>query len=201
MAATEVFDPDLPRLILDPDGRAWEVELVPMRTRELMRLLRILTNGAAWIFPTLMEAEREDGPEAVLEQLIAALVLAIPEAEGPTLAFIKCMVRLPKDGESTKAERAQLDIYLDNPEPEDIITIITAIAEEEGGDLVSLGKRLSGVVALMAKAQQGKNASQSPIPKDGPGSTDSSPTSSTDSSEPSTSSQASTDGVTSTSST
>src|SRR4051812_355314 len=73
-----------------------EFDVEPLKLRQFLALLRILTRGAgaALSMGGLSSRDTED----FARQLMAMLLFAIPEAEEETIMFIKSMVRpkLPK---------------------------------------------------------------------------------------------------------
>lgn len=129
------------------------VRVNPMKTRELLKLLKIFTVGAgALISEVSFNTEDE---EAFTGQLIGLLINAIPEAEDETIDFILSMVT-PVDlieKPRTKEQRAHNDALVrdlyeelgNNPELEDSLDIIVAIIERETPNMLALGKRLTAL--------------------------------------------------------
>jgi hypothetical protein len=60
-----------------------------LKTREMMALLKILTRGAA---TTLVDFAGEADSDDFASTLIAAVIMAIPEAENETVEFVQRMV-------------------------------------------------------------------------------------------------------------
>lgn len=170
-----------------------------LRSRQLFRLLRIITRGAAPLLaggnsPLLdLRAEGVDAAEWA-ERMLALLVFAVPEAEDEALEFIRSMVRphalvehptTKSDQQRNATLSAQLSAELSNPPLEDVLTVIEGVLRRESPHLMALGKRMRVLVKV---AQQ---TGQVPTSAPSPG-----PTSSAASPEPSTFSPPSTAGPT-----
>jgi hypothetical protein len=85
-------------------------------------------------------------------QVVALIVMSIPEAENETLEWLNAMVRpahlhptprTPNERADNEAKYAELADALANPELEDTITIVEAVIRNERDNLASLGKRLT----------------------------------------------------------
>lgn len=197
---------------LDPESTVIELssgisaKVLPLRMRQLFKLLRIVTRGGAAYLPALRDAlmlsGEEDAAEAFGTQLIAIAMLALPEAEDEAVAFIQSVVEpiglRPGRDKQTKEQNTQLQVVLEaelfNPDIGDVVTIIETVVHQEKDDLVVLGKRLAAMFKVAAKTDQALVALQQ-------ASTELTPTSQEDLPEPVTSSQPSTDGPTTESST
>lgn len=177
------------------------VEVVRLRTRQLFRLMRILTKGAG---PALAQLNFGSGQENFAAQLLGIIMLAIPDAETETIGFLQSMCKPgglvdKPPAQQTKAEaKANQDAFerfneeLFNPELEDTIALLEAIVVNEAPDLQALGKKLQHLWQVASKAvgagtENPPEAESLHLPEGTPGSSTSSPTS--------------TDGLTSTSST
>ena len=179
-----------------------------LKTRQFLKLLRILTHGALPLVSdgNIFRLDPNDEPDVFLKRLLSVVVLAIPDAEDETIEFLKSMVkpsgmiegrRLNKlDFERNNALSDAVNTELDNPELEDLLSLVEIIVRREAADIQALGKRLMAMFTLAQKTGQ-VPSSGSPSPSH-PGSTQ---TSSAVSPAPSTSSPASTAGETPTSST
>lgn len=126
-----------------------EVAIQPLKTRQFFKLLRIITHGGAGMIPQMrFSAEMDDSELA--GQLIGLVIFAIPDAEDEAIDFIQSMclpVAYPTGNRQADKEMlANLAIELDNPEVEDIITIIEAVLQQESGDLKSLGNRIAAMI-------------------------------------------------------
>lgn len=146
------------------------VKVERLRTRALMALLKILTRGAADFLPKLAFGE-DTSTEAFTGQLLAGMVLAIPEAEDETVEFIQRMVSpagLHTGLRLTKAEieeNADLEIelreQLDDPDLEDLFTVVTKIVEVEAPHILALGKRLGVLLQAQQKSAVAKQGASS----------------------------------------
>jgi hypothetical protein len=135
------------------DGTVVEIER--LKTRQLFRLLKVLTVGAADVLPSLNFSADMD-PTEFGTTLIAALVFALPNAENEAIDFIQSMV-LPKGlifpGRGEKLSGPELEINEDlvqhlrevlaNPEIEDTVAIFERVITIEAPHIQSLVKQLS----------------------------------------------------------
>jgi hypothetical protein len=150
-----------------------KVNVERLKTRQTMSLLKILTRGAGAAMSTLSFGDDTDQSEFV-QQLIASIVLAIPEAEDETIEFVQRMVS-PADlitpdrgkkltvpeSEINEAKWTSLIIELDNPELEDLVAIIEVVAKNEAPHLLALGKRLALLWKVQTKSVVAKQAPSS----------------------------------------
>lgn len=137
------------------------VEVVRLKTRQLFRLMRILTKGAGPMLSTLNFGQEAEGFGA---QLLGILMVAIPEAEAETIVFLQSMCKpvgiIDKPAaQMTKTEGKHNDELFErfnkdmfNPELEDTISIFEVIVENEAPDLQALGKKLSHLWTVARKA-------------------------------------------------
>lgn len=129
-----------------------EFDLEPLKLRQFLRLLRIVTRGAADVLDTT-EMDFDD-PTGFVKTFVGLILFSIPDAEQETIDFIQSMVR-PKDltgNPKIDLPRIQeLRAELDNPELEDTITIVQVIIENEAEDLRALGKRLGSMLRVAEK--------------------------------------------------
>lgn len=177
------------------------VRFEALRTRQFLKLLRIVTHGA---LPGMSQAGMLNlqnlTNEEFLGQFLTITLLSIPDAEDETVEFIRSMVYPDglierkglnkQDVERNKELWAALDEELENPDLDDLVTILEAVIKRESDDIYALGKRLAAMMSLAAKTGQ-----LSPSPKA------STSQSSEDSAELSTSSRRSTGGRTKSSTT
>ncbi len=177
------------------------VEIEDLKTRQFFKLLRIVTHGALPLMQDLSMFRLD--PDADLGEftgrLLAVLVMSIPDASDETIDFVRTMVKpvgLIEGRKLNKADQerndflwATLDHEMENPELDDLITIVEAVVKREAADIQALGKRLASMMTLAAKTGQLKPGR--------PNQTDASTrASSADSPEPSTFSPPSTAGTT-----
>jgi len=142
------------------------VKVEPLRTRGMFKLLKIVTRGAG---PIIMQMPMDfDNPEEFAQQMLAVVVMAVPEAEDAALEFIQAMVvpaefiEAPKTKAQENANRAlfeELVKQLDDPDMMDTISIIENIILREAGDLRALGKRLGSVMKVQMASLGAKNSS------------------------------------------
>lgn len=118
-----------------------------IRTRELFMLARILTNGAG---RSLQYIDFTD--DGAREQVIAALVMAVPEAPDEVLDLVKVLLH-PADP-VTEQEMAALQAELDNPDPDLLLDVIEVVADQEK-DTISL--LVGKVTRLLEKVAPGSS--------------------------------------------
>lgn len=128
-----------------------EFEVQPLKLRQFLALLRIVTRGATGVLATGGLSSR-DGDDFA-RQLLTMLVFAIPEAEQETVEFIKTVTKpvLTGNPEADIDIQAQFDVELDDPELEDILLIAQAVVQNEADDLRSLGNRLKSMLKTAEK--------------------------------------------------
>lgn len=135
-----------------------------LKTRQMMRLMKILTRGAGSALSSLRVGEDSDISEFA-GQLLATVVFSIPEAEDETIDFVRCMVtpanlivspRTTEDREANEARLAALDAEFENPEIEDLVTVLEQVITVEAPHLVALGKRLALLIKTQQKSQDAK---------------------------------------------
>ena len=139
-----------------------KVSIVALKTRQLIRLVRILTHSLGPIIENGLDPEAEE----FTSQLVGALITAIPEAEDEVIDFVGSMVepvglrkgrglsRVDKDYNEelwTKAAEA-----LDNPDIDDLITIVEAIIRTCAPNLKALGKRVMTLLPMEMQSQTKK---------------------------------------------
>lgn len=180
------------------------VQLESLKARQFFKLLRIVSHGA---LPGMREAGLFEmgglDSDEFMGRLLSVTLLSIPDAEDETIEFIRSLCYPyglierkglnKQDVERNKLLWQALDEELENPELDDLVTILEAVVKRESEDIQALGKRLASLFKLAEKT--GQLDPQSPAP------TESTPVSSADSPARSTSSRRSTGGRTKTSST
>lgn len=148
--------------VLDGDGvtvtlkSGFQVNLLPLKTRQFFRLLRILTAGAS---PELVGLILTG--EAPAELMVAGLLTSIPSAENQTIDFLVSMVEPVgvRKGFNLKKEDKEVNdelwndvaSELNNPELEDTLTLVEAIIKNESEHVESLGKRLKVMLDIAKK--------------------------------------------------
>lgn len=146
---TERLDPAPLEMVLESGTR---FELEPLKLRQFLRLLRIITRGAADVLDgASLDFENAD---SFVQQFIGMVLFSIPEAEEETVDFIQSMVRpVNMTGNPDKDVILIRELYaeLENPSLEDTVTIIQSIFERESEDLRALGKRLGSMFKVAQK--------------------------------------------------
>lgn len=205
--APEAPENELDRLDPQPDevtlACGITVHVLPLRTRQLFKMLRIITHGAG---QALQNAGLDFADESgvFMQKLVGIVLFSIPDAEQETIEFIQSMVepaglvdKMPGDLNKQERERnielwTAVNKELWNPDPGDTIDLVENIITREAKDIQALGKKVSRLIELASKTGQldKSKSPASPAPK-----------SSASSAASSTSSRASTGGRTSKSST
>lgn len=149
-AEVDALSPEPTELTLS-SGTVVRVER--LRTRGMFKLLKIVTRGAG---PILAQMPLDfDDSEAFVQQLLAVVVMAVPEAENEAIEFVQSMVtpvdfiEHPKTKEQINNNKdliSALVLELDDPEIEDTLSIIEAIVRNEAHDIQALGKRLGSIL-------------------------------------------------------
>lgn len=172
--ATEAVNKDLEGLeapsafVTLEDGT--EVEIERLRTRQLFRLLKVLTTGAGDFLSSINLGADTDSEE-FMGNLIAALVLAIPNAEDEAIEFILSMVkptglvvgnRLSDNEVTINVEKfAVIQEKFFNPEIDDLFTVIERVVRIEAPHIQSLGKKISLLLETQQKATTAKQGGSS----------------------------------------
>lgn len=161
----EPIEPDAPRdevdrIDPDPTGpvllqNGTLVEVVPLRLRETMKLLKIVTRGGGPILEQLMGDMDLNDPTVFAQTLGALILMSIPEAENEAVEFIQSMVR-PVDFDSLPQQEkiSQLNalmIDLNNPDLDDVVTIVERVVRRESEDIRNLGKRIATAFKMARK--------------------------------------------------
>jgi hypothetical protein len=128
-----------------------EFTVNPLRLRQFLALLRILTRSASSYLQAGGLNARD--PEEFARQLMMLLLLSFPESEEETIEFVKTIVSpvLTTNPEIDDKIQTETDEYLNNPELEDIVLIFQALVEHEADDLRRLGNRLRSMMSTVTK--------------------------------------------------
>jgi hypothetical protein len=149
----------------------FQIEVVRLRTRQVFRLLKVLTQGAG---PALGTLDFKADAGEFMQRLLALVIISIPEAENAAIGFLASMCRPAgvvesKDRALTKQEKennqalwVQFNEELNNPEPDDTIDLIEAIITREAPHLQALGKRITLLVSTFTKTGQDKEKADEP---------------------------------------
>jgi hypothetical protein len=137
------------------------VAVVRLKTRQMFRLLRILTRGAG---PAIAQLDFGGDAEEFGQKLLGILVMAIPDAEQETIAFLQSMCKpdglvdkkpqhmTKKDNENDAGLWERFNAELFNPEISDTLALLEVIVANEAPELQSLGKKLRSLWAVAKKA-------------------------------------------------
>ena len=151
-------DQDVERLLPGPgepitleSGK--QVLVNPLRLREFLAMLKIITRGAAM---ALGSVRLDTNDEDFMQNMLSLFVFAIPEAEDEVVDFVRVMVSpYGNFSGSEKVEAVnQLWEEMANPELEDLFTVVEVVIHREGSDLRRLGKRLANAIAFARKTGQ-----------------------------------------------
>jgi len=122
--------------------------------RELLTALKIVTRGAVM---SMGNVRFDANDEAFVQSMIGLFLFAIPEADEEVIEFLRVMLE-PAGPFGSKEERqkAAEDLYeaLDNPDLEDVVTVIETVVRRESQDLRGLGKRLQSMMTFAQKTGQ-----------------------------------------------
>jgi hypothetical protein len=164
-------DSELDRIDPQPVGvklsTSFALEVVRMQTRQFFRLLRVLTHGAG---PALTQTQLnfQGDPDEFGTKLLMLVVMAIPDAEQETIAFLSSMCRpagvvdKPASQMSKQETDANKELWdrfgteLHNPALEDTLDLIEVIVRQEAPELQALGKKLKRMFDLYKKTGQDK---------------------------------------------
>lgn len=140
-----------------------EVILVPLKSRQFFKMLRIITHGAGGMLLNF-KFSSSDTPDEFGAKLLALLAFAIPDADDEVFEFLKSMVEpaeLKRGKDLSKAQildnarmKLELEEELENPELGDTLTLVEAIVKREAADLQALGKRATQMFDLAKKTGQ-----------------------------------------------
>jgi hypothetical protein len=142
------------------------VEVVRLRTRQLFRLMRIISRGAT---PAAMSqlnfgADDPEGQKEFAGKLLGMIVMAIPDAENEAIGFLQSMTQPAGIIQKTPAklnkqesehndalfERYGKEMF--NPELEDTLSLLEVIIAIEAPEIQALGKKLSHLWKVARKA-------------------------------------------------
>lgn len=146
-----------------------EVSINRLKTRETLKLLKILTRGVSGSIGSLLMAT--DDQEEFVGNLLGAVIIAFPEAEDETLDFIMSMVT-PKgiiEDPRTKPEREANEekwtrlsnLFEGNPELDDTVTVLEAVIRNEAPHIKALGNRLALLLKVQTSSATAKQSGSS----------------------------------------
>lgn len=163
MSELETLDPT-PEQIKLSSGAVVLIE--DLKSRQFFKFLRIITHGAMPILADLklfqMDADMDPGEFGT--RLLSALLLSVPDAEDEAIDFVQAMVKPvgliegrklnKQDTERNNALWTAVELELENPELDDLVSIIEAVVTREAADIQALGKRLLGMFRLAQRTGQ-----------------------------------------------
>jgi hypothetical protein len=166
----ERLDPTLQVVKL---STGFSLEVQRLKTRQLFRLLKVLTHGAG---PNLMQANLDfSGDDAQFGQkLMGLVVMSIPDAENEFIEFLASMVQpdglvIRTKGKLTKQENEdnaalwlRYNEELHNPDPMDLLDVVEVIIKQEAPDIQALGKRLAALFQAFSKTGADKEKAETP---------------------------------------
>lgn len=134
-----------------------KINIERLRTRQLFRLLKILSKGAGEAI-ALIDFSGEQSQEDITATLLAAVLFSVPESEQEVHEFLVSMsspvgyVEVPKNKIEQHRNDEIDELFIktfENLEIEDFIDLLSKIVELEAPHVISLGKQL----ATLLKAQ------------------------------------------------
>lgn len=159
---TDRIDPPVNTVKLS-NGSA--VDLLRLKTRQMFRLLKIITHGGLGANVVQM-VNFSDPAEKFIQQLLTVLLLSIPDSDQETLEFLAVMVephglvKKPKlnkqETEANDGRWKAMNAFLNNPPIEDTFVIIEEIIKQEAPEMQALGKRLAQSLEMFQRTGQDK---------------------------------------------
>jgi len=146
-----------------------QVQIEDLKSRQFFKLLRIVTRGA---LPALrdfsvFQTDVDFDVKEFAGRFLSLMLLSIPEAEDEAIEFVNAMVKpvgLIERPRGSKLSKQDLErntelwqrviVDLDNPELDDLVTIIEAVVKREAADIQALGKRLAAMFRMAEKTGQ-----------------------------------------------
>lgn len=157
---------DVDALVADPIPltliSGFPIKVERLRMRATMALLKILTRGAGEALLS-MRLGRDTDPEEFTGVLLGAILVSIPEAEDETIEFIRRMVSpaIIHEGRITPGDKAWNDEQyetlrneLEDPELDDLMTILSEIIKNEAPHVLALGKQLVALLPVALRAEK-----------------------------------------------
>lgn len=166
----ERLDPTLPVVKL---STGYALDIMRLKTRQLFRLLKVLTHGAG---PALMQNNLDFGGDSQEfgQRLLALVIMSVPDAENEFIEFLASMCQphglvVRKGGKLNKQETedntalwARFNEELHNPEPMDLLDVVEVVIKQESPDLQALGKRLAALFSTFSKTGADKETAEAP---------------------------------------
>lgn len=115
-----------------------ECDILRLKTRETFVLLRVLTLGGTSADMIASIFEKDKPLERMAQELMASLIVTLPNAETDVLHLIRHMTGR-REGTSD-ADWYKVQQSLTNPEIETTMEVIQQVVWQEAGELARLGK-------------------------------------------------------------
>lgn len=166
-------NPDVEAIVAEAEpltlSNGFGIKVKRIRTRETFKLLKIITGGFQGSIGSLLFGEN-DSEEAFTGALLGAVIVSIPDAEDEAIDFIQAMVepsnivedpRTKPEREANEEAYAKLGRLMENPELDDLVTIIEKIITNEGPQIRALGNRLALLLKVQASSAAAKQGGSS----------------------------------------
>jgi hypothetical protein len=133
-----------------PEGGRVEIEpglyaeVSRLKTREFLLLMRVITRGLGESFATLRFSTND--PDEMQQELLAMLMLAIPNAIEEFGAFLLAIVK-----PVSESERPNVVLAAQNPDPDVLVDILGTLVEQEAADLQALVGKARAWLARLQK--------------------------------------------------
>src|SRR5215475_8840080 len=152
----------------------FELEIQRLKTRQMFRLLKVLTHGAGPLVQ--QQLNFGDTAEDFGRKLLALVIISVPDAENEFIEFLVSMTKPVGlvEGKGRKLNKQEqednntlwrkYEEELGNPEPMDLLDVVEVIINQEAPELQALGKR----IASLAEAFRKTGAADEPSTPPGP---------------------------------
>lgn len=149
---------DDPYLLHLPEADV-DVRVSKIRTREALKLIRILGAGAGPLLGDI-RISADTNAEELAQEILGLLLFAITDAEDEVLDFFRVMVNpvdLIEPAKNKTQHEANVQKYtelyekLQNPEIADTIALVSKIVENEAPNFLALGKQIAAMLPSAAK--------------------------------------------------
>ncbi len=164
---------DVDTILAEPEdltlSNGFGIRVKRIKTRETFKLLKIITSGMSGSIGSLLFNE-DDSEEAFTGALLGAVIVSVPEAEDEAIEFIQAIVeprnlienpRTKPERESNEEQYEKLSRALENPELEDLVTIIEQVVHNEAPQIRALGNRLALLLKVQTSSAEAKQGGSS----------------------------------------
>lgn len=154
----------------------FELEIQRLKTRQMFRLLKVLTHGAGPLVQ--QQLDFGDTAEDFGRKLLALVIISVPDAENEFIDFLVSMTK-PKgliEGKGRKLNKQEqednatlwrrYEEELGNPDPMDLLDVVDVIITQEAPELQALGKRIAALTEAFRKSGAADQASTPPGPQE-----------------------------------